>query len=502
MLTWRPALRTRLYCMTMGIFLASALLLAVGVSSTSKLAKSQETLINQQFRPVIAVLQTGSDINAARAGYLAFQNQSDVQKRQDLRAKLVQLSSDIDEALTTLNALTILDATSQKTLRDLQAVWISYRSDRDQQQIPALLSGDVGKAQRLSVEVQADRFRQLTTGISTLVTALTTQAEAAKLANSNSALTTITILIWGLVGMVVIGSISTWLVVRQVSHGIERANQALAEASQAVTNSAEHVSGQSQQMALGASRQAAALEETSASLTELLASGKSTAQGAERVDLLATQAGRDSKQGQVALRQVSTAMNQRLDELATAVQGIQATSQRMSQVVTGIDTIAVQINLLALNASVEAARAGDAGAGFAVVAEEVRNLAKRSAEEVSATADLLEANTAAVDGIRRLSLSVREDLTHKLSIHLDQVFKTLADSVGQVSTEVSTISAANREQANGMDQIGKSVQELDGVTQSNAATAQQVATSAEELNVQAIELTKIAHHLERLVHGG
>jgi methyl-accepting chemotaxis protein len=168
---------------------------------------------------------------------------------------------------------------------------------------------------------------------------------------------------------------------------------------------------------------------------------------------------------------------------------IDSSSAEVAKIVKNIDEIAFQTNILALNAAVEAARAGEAGAGFAVVADEVRSLAQRSAAAAKETADKIEA---AIASSRKGSLScakVGESLTQ------------IANKVSSTDSLVGEIATAAREQAQGIEQINTAITQMDQVTQSNSASAEESASAAEELDAQAASLKDMVGRLRQLVGG-
>jgi methyl-accepting chemotaxis protein len=178
-----------------------------------------------------------------------------------------------------------------------------------------------------------------------------------------------------------------------------------------------------------------------------------------------------------------------LNHMISAVDEITKTSEEIGKIIKTIDAIAFQTNLLALNAAVEAARAGEAGAGFSVVAEEVRNLAIRAAEAAKSTNTMIENSLKAVKRGGELTRSTQE------------AFMANKDIAMKIAVLIDEIETASQEQAQGIDQINKAVVEMDTVVQRNAASAEESASASEEMNAQAVQLTHFVRELTEVVGG-
>jgi hypothetical protein len=252
----------------------------------------------------------------------------------------------------------------------------------------------------------------------------------------------------------------------------------LNEGAREVTAAAQQVSTASSSLAEGASSQAASLEETSASLEEMASMTKRNAEGAEKTNVLARQARVAADTGVTDMKAMSQAM------LA-----IQKSGGQIANIIKTIDEIAFQTNLLALNAAVEAARAGESGMGFAVVAEEVRNLAHRSAQAAKETSEKIQAAVSAT--------SVGVQLSEKVQAGLDGIVSKVRE-VDQLAAESAS---ASKEQNQGIEQLNSAVNNLDRVTQSNAASAEESASAATELHSQAQSLNISVDRLRQLVNG-
>jgi len=177
-------------------------------------------------------------------------------------------------------------------------------------------------------------------------------------------------------------------------------------------------------------------------------------------------------------------------QMAEAIGAIKESADRTARIVKTIDEIAFQTNLLALNAAVEAARAGDAGRGFAVVAEEVRNLATRSATAAKDTGTLIE------NSQQRAGQGV------SATERVKGLLEAIRAAVEEAHVLIEGVSRTSEDQRRGVNAISAAFGQMDEVTQSAAASAEQTAASAEELSAQADSMRAMVNQLHRLVRGG
>jgi hypothetical protein len=278
--------------------------------------------------------------------------------------------------------------------------------------------------------------------------------------------------------VLVLTAVVNWLIVRKLNSGLLAFSGNLRLVSTEVAASAGQVSNASQSLAEGASEQAASIEETSASLEELASMTRRHADNSQKANQLSKETRAAADKGIGDMSQMNAAMA-----------AIKTSSDDIAKIIKTIDEIAFQTNILALNAAVEAARAGEAGMGFAVVADEVRNLAQRSAQAAKETAAKIEDAIGKTDQGVALSKKVSETL-NDIALKTRQVDELAAEAAG-----------ASAEQTQGITQINTAVGQMDKVTQSNAANAEEGAAAAEELNSQAAIMNQSVTELQELVGG-
>ncbi|MEJ2688585.1 MAG: methyl-accepting chemotaxis protein [Deltaproteobacteria bacterium] len=263
-----------------------------------------------------------------------------------------------------------------------------------------------------------------------------------------------------------------------LTNSVDKVARRLIGATDEVAGSSAEIATSSSLVAEGASEQAASLEEASASMEELAAMTSRNAQNSEQADALMKD----------TIKVINLA-DDLMVEMGGSIEEISKASEETSKIIKTIDEIAFQTNLLALNAAVEAARAGEAGAGFAVVAEEVRNLAMRAGEAAKNTSDLI---AGTMDKVTKGNQIVAKTA---------DAFHGVEDISNKVESLVGEIAFASAEQAEGIEQILEAITVMDSVTQKNSATAEETASATAVLNQQAETMKEMAADLQIIVYG-
>jgi methyl-accepting chemotaxis protein/CHASE3 domain sensor protein len=388
--------------------------------------------------------------------------------------------ADLERAVSNLDGLrketqTVLGLTTQETERQYL-----------EQALRAIDAYGQGLAQLLEIDaamVANDKERAPMYG-QLLATAKKEQADANEQVKTSSVASVAAaernnmMMLIGMAAAVAVGVVLVALITRSITRALKRVIDSLTEGAEQTATASGQVSSASQTLAEGASEAAASIEETTSSVEEMSSMTKQNAANAKEADGLMQEAGAVVQRGQESMTRLNGAIGE-----------IKASADETAKIVKTIDEIAFQTNLLALNAAVEAARAGEAGKGFAVVAEEVRNLAQRSAEAAKTTSDLIKQSvTNAENGVT-------------IATDTGQAFHEITESANKATQLVSEIAAASNEQSQGIEQINIAITQMDQVTQSNAANAEESASAAEELSAQAAELKSVVGELQKLVGG-
>ena len=263
---------------------------------------------------------------------------------------------------------------------------------------------------------------------------------------------------------------------RSIARPLEQVSNKLDHAAAHANSSAEAMAHSGAELSNDACEQAAALQEISASMDELTGMNGSTLEHMHKMADLASQAMLSTDHG-----------TKNVAELSAALTDIQRSTQDVATILKTIDGIAFQTNILALNAAVEAARAGEAGAGFAVVAEEVRNLAQRSATAARETA--LKIESAVKTSTQGTDLGVRAE----------KRFTQISTITAEYSKIVKEVEAASQQTAQGLTQVSEAVRKVDQITQRTAAAAEENAAASTEMRTQVESIFDFIKELDEMI---
>ncbi|UHJ66537.1 methyl-accepting chemotaxis protein [Melaminivora jejuensis] len=477
---------------------------AIGVWRLQELSQATQQMVRVDNARVQAARQwrQAADLNWVRTQAVLLDGSSD--RLQYWQADMDRTTAETAEARKTVQRLLRTDHGRQLFQR-IEKAREAFRSGRDDaikrkaagEDTAHLLAGDL-KARAEEFQRSLVEFEQYQAGLD----------EQSHQRNQAMAAQGRLVLIACTVAALLLGSIAAWLLSRSITAplalAVRRAGQiaqgdlthsievrgrdeaaallralhdmqaSLTRVVSGVRSNAEGVATASAEIAQGnqdlsarTESQASALQQTAASMEQLGATVRHNADSAQQANQLAHSASAVASQGGSVV-----------DQVVQTMRGINDASHRIADIIQVIDSIAFQTNILALNAAVEAARAGEQGRGFAVVAGEVRALAGRSAEAAREIKQLI------TDSVQRVEQGTQL---------ADQAGATMGEIVGairRVSDIVGEISAASREQASGVSQVGEAITQMDHATQQNAALVEQSAAAASSLKAQAGQLVQ------------
>jgi methyl-accepting chemotaxis protein len=461
----------------MTLLLISAVLGVFALWRLTGLAQNIADIADNSLPSVVAL---GEITNLSRdnlISLLQIGGEGSAERNTQLEQKIAANSARRGELIKTYEGGLIGDDEDRRLFEESNRALETMTTSRNRA-LDLLRENKVEESRKLQQEVVIPDYEKYLKALDANVEYNNKSGKAAADAGTSSALFSVRLIGIALGLAFLLAGLLAFMVIRSTNRALGNIVVNLDRGAVQTASAARQVSMASQTLASGASQQASSVEETSTSLEEMSSMIRATAENAEKAKGLASEA-----------RSVAETGSRTMSDMTQAMEAIDSSSAEVAKIVKNIDEIAFQTNILALNAAVEAARAGEAGAGFAVVADEVRSLAQRSAAAAKETADKIEV---AIFNSRKGS-----QCTAKVEESLTQI----AEKVTSTDSLVADIATAAREQAQGIEQINIAIAQLDKISQSNSASAEESASAAEELDAQAETLKDQVAKLRQLVGG-
>lgn len=469
-------LSTKLIGAFIAIAFVGAIVGGIGITRMKSIDKSYSVLCDRYLLATIELSEANTAYEMANSGVKGIVLETEAVGINIIAEELKNNRKVLDEKLANFEK-TIASKEAMETFGKLKAKLSTYMPIADE---IAKLGAESRKEEAYNIFIsQADPLsKEINTAFVKMMAESVKQGKIQIAENKSSVNRIIGImLVVTIIGLILSVVIAVFLT-RSITRPIITVAAGLTEGADQVASASAQVASSSQNLAEGNSQQASSLEETSSSLEELSSMTRQTADNATQAKAM---------MGDV--REVVAKVSRHMEEMTKAIRDITRSSEETGKIIKTIDEIAFQTNLLALNAAVEAARAGEAGAGFAVVANEVRNLAMRAAEAAKNTSDLIERTIHSVQNGNTLTISTTEAFNENMEI---------ANKIGLL---VDEIAAAALEQSNGITQINTAMASMDKVTQQAAANAEESASASEEMNAQAEQMKVFVQELLDVLNG-
>ncbi len=503
-------------------------IVVIAYQTITAIRDSQQRLFEQDFADVVDMVELRADLNRQRARILEMLLTTNRPELDALAVDIHSRAKEVDQALQGFFGRHANDAQTLLKVEELKGLLTAYRQTREQQ-MTLIFAGKAEEARRTAESLQTDRFEKMRVVAVELGYHALARAKANLIKSNEDAaravrMFTILAALAFLVGITMTAVLNRLIAgplkeltaaadriaagdlsgnvspearndeVGMLARTFERMTQSLreqmrqlAEGANVLGASASEIVASSTQLAASAAESAAAVSETATTVQEVRQTVDLASQKAKTVSDSAQRAAQFSQSGRKSTEEVvagMTRIRQQMEAIAACMVRLSEQSQTIGQIVAAVEDLAAQSNLLAVNAAIEAAKAGEHGKGFGVVAQEVKRLAEQSRQATTQVrtilSDIQKATTAAVMATEQGGKAV--EAGEKQTGAAGESIQALAGSLTEAAQVAIQIATTGRQQLAGMDQVATAMESIKQATSQNVASAKQLETAAGNLN--------------------
>ncbi|CAG1064813.1 Methyl-accepting chemotaxis protein I [uncultured bacterium] len=528
----------------MGFGLVIVLLTIVIVAAISNIAsmeKTRDEIFNDEFTNSVGIFTLKSKMDGSRVALLTMSGVESRGEKDAQHAEIKESNAEIASVFKTLYDRNRHNPEITRLLEELERNFTEYKEARDRQLIPLIYSGKKEQAMAMAMGAQYERYGRMATIISKIENIMRENGIGHIKESSQASGRYITLyIVLGTAAVLVsllVAVILNRLIARplkeisdaagRVASGdltvdirslgrkdevgvlsdtfgamvarLKRQTVELTEAISVLASSSNEIAATTAELASGTEQTAVAVSETTTTVEEVKQTANVSSQKAKHVSEIALSAAQVSQNGTRLVKDTLegiTNIREQVEYIAETIVKLAEHNQAIGEIIAAVDDIAEQANLLAVNASIEASKAGEHGKGFMIVAQEIKSmseLSKQATKQVrSILNDIQKSSSAAVMATERGSKAV--EATVRQSSGTGEAIQALASSIGEASQAVIQIAASNQQQLIGMDQVAVAMNNIKQATTQNAASTKQVEMTIRNLQEIGGKLKEMVRH--------